>query len=70
MIRKALADIPDVRVFPMMPGFRGGSSEPVQFVLGGSDYSELQKWGEILKAEANNSPLMEGADINYSEKNT
>ncbi|GEK15231.1 vibriobactin export RND transporter permease subunit VexH [Aliivibrio fischeri] len=68
VIRKALADIPDVRVFPMMPGFRGGSSEPVQFVLGGSDYSELQKWGEILKAEANNSPLMEGADINYSEK--
>ncbi|MFA1563130.1 vibriobactin export RND transporter permease subunit VexH [Aliivibrio fischeri] len=68
VIRKALADIPDVRVFPMMPGFRGGSSEPVQFVLGGSDYSELQKWGEILKAETNNSPLMEGADINYSEK--
>ncbi|KAB2823250.1 vibriobactin export RND transporter permease subunit VexH [Aliivibrio finisterrensis] len=68
LIRKTLADIPDVRVFPMMPGFRGGSSEPVQFVLGGSDYKELQKWGDILKAEANNSPLMEGADINYSEK--
>ncbi|NOH84259.1 vibriobactin export RND transporter permease subunit VexH [Vibrio sp. 03-59-1] len=68
LIRKTLVDIPDARVFPMMPGFRGGSSEPVQFVLGGSDYKELQKWAEILKTEANNSSLMEGADINYSEK--
>jgi len=68
MIRKALADIPDARVFPMMPGFRGGSSEPVQFVLGGSDYKELQKWGELMKAKANESGVMNGAEINYSEK--
>ncbi len=67
-VRKALAGIPDVRVFPFMPGFRGGSSEPVQFVLGGSDYPELQQWAEMLKLEAENSPLMEGAEINYSEK--
>lgn len=68
MIRKALVDIPDARVFPMMPGFRGGSSEPVQFVLGGSDYPELQKWSELLKAKANESEIMNGAEINYSEK--
>lgn len=67
-VRKSLAGIPDVRVFPFMPGFRGGSSEPVQFVLGGSDYPELKKWAELLEAEAENSPYMEGADINYSEK--
>lgn len=67
-VRKALAGIPDVRVFPFMPGFRGGSSEPVQFVLGGSDYAELKKWAEILELEAENSPFMEGADIDYSEK--
>ncbi|MGY3568991.1 vibriobactin export RND transporter permease subunit VexH [Vibrio paucivorans] len=66
--RKALAGIPDVRVFPFMPGFRGGSSEPVQFVLGGSDYPELQKWADMLKHEAEASPFMEGADIDYSEK--
>lgn len=68
MIRKALVDIPDARVFPMMPGFRGGSSEPVQFVLGGSDYPELQKWSELLKTKANESEIMNGAEINYSEK--
>jgi len=67
-VRKALTGIPDVRIFPFMPGFRGGSSEPVQFVLGGSDYPELQKWAEILKQAAEDSPMMEGADIDYSEK--
>jgi multidrug efflux pump subunit AcrB len=41
LINKTLANIPDVRVRAMMPGFRGGSSDPVKFVLGGSDYTEL-----------------------------
>ncbi|WP_428776272.1 vibriobactin export RND transporter permease subunit VexH [Vibrio sp.] len=67
-IRRALAGIPDVRVIPFMPGFRGGSSEPVQFVLGGSDYQELKQWAEKLEQIAEESPLMEGADLNYSEK--
>ncbi|MEH0742883.1 vibriobactin export RND transporter permease subunit VexH [Vibrio cholerae] len=67
-VRKALSGIADVRVFPFMPGFRGGSSEPVQFVLGGSDYAELKTWAEKLEAIAEASPYMEGADINYSER--
>ncbi|MEF1283048.1 vibriobactin export RND transporter permease subunit VexH [Vibrio sp. M250220] len=67
-VRKALAGMADVRVFPFMPGFRGGSSEPVQFVLGGSDYSELKTWAEKLEQIAEDSPYMEGSDINYSEK--
>jgi len=67
-VRKALAGIPDVRVIPFMPGFRGGSNEPVQFVLGGSDYPELKEWAETLEVEAANSPYMTGVDINYSEK--
>ncbi len=67
-VRKALAGIPDVRVFPFMPGFRGGSNEPVQFVIGGSDYNELKDWAEKLEAEAANSPYMTGVDTNYSEK--
>ncbi|WP_413111999.1 multidrug efflux RND transporter permease subunit [Thaumasiovibrio sp. DFM-14] len=66
-IRKALAGIPDVRVFPFMPGMRGGSSEPVQMVLGGADYSELNDWAEKLKVIAEDSPYMNGADLDYSE---
>ncbi|OBT14023.1 multidrug transporter AcrB [Vibrio sp. UCD-FRSSP16_10] len=68
VIRKVLGDIPDVRVFPMLPGFRGRSSEPVQYVLGGSDYKELEKWADILKNEADASPFMNGASTDYSEK--
>ena len=67
-VRKALSGIPDVRVIPFMPGFRGGSNEPVQFVLGGSDYTELKEWAEKLEAEAESSTYMTGVDINYSEK--
>ncbi|MFB9217502.1 vibriobactin export RND transporter permease subunit VexH [Vibrio sinaloensis] len=67
-VRKALSGMADVRVIPFMPGFRGGSSEPVQFVLGGSDYPELKQWAEKLEQLAEESPFMEGADINYSEK--
>ncbi|ANU35609.1 vibriobactin export RND transporter permease subunit VexH [Vibrio scophthalmi] len=67
-VRKALSGIADVRVFPFTPGFRGGSSEPVQFVLGGADYEELRDWSEKLKLLAEESPFMEGAEINYSEK--
>lgn len=67
-VRKALSGMADVKVFPFMPGFRGGSSEPVQFVLGGSDYQELKHWAEELEVLAEQSPYMEGADINYSER--
>ncbi|WP_194436362.1 vibriobactin export RND transporter permease subunit VexH [Vibrio fluminensis] len=67
-VRKALNGMADVRVFPFMPGFRGGSSEPVQFVLGGSDYQELKGWAEKLQQLAEDSPYMEGAEIDYSEK--
>ncbi|MBU2898435.1 vibriobactin export RND transporter permease subunit VexH [Vibrio hepatarius] len=67
-VKQALSGIPDVRIFPFMPGFRGGSSEPVQFVLGGADYSELKAWAEKIEQLAEVSPMMEGADIDYSER--
>ncbi|PSW03839.1 multidrug efflux RND transporter permease subunit [Photobacterium lipolyticum] len=67
MVSKALQGIPDVWVRPMMPGFRGGSSEPVQFVLGGSDYDELFKWATQLQEIAENSPMLEGIDLDYAE---
>lgn len=50
-----------------MPGFRGGSSEPVQFVLNGADYTELFEWATVLKNLAEESPMMEGADLDYAE---
>ncbi len=67
IVSEALKDIPDVMVRPMMPGFRGQSNEPVQFVLGGSDYQELFKWATKLKELADESPMMNGADLDYAE---
>ncbi|QFU23865.1 multidrug efflux RND transporter permease subunit [Shewanella eurypsychrophilus] len=67
IVAKALQGIPDVMVRPMLPGFRGQSSEPVQFVIGGSDYKELFKWAEILQEESIHSPILEGADLDYAE---
>lgn len=67
MVRKKLQGIPDVRVWPFMPGFRGGSSEPIQFVLNGADYNELFQWASKLKDIAEDNPMMEGADLDYAE---
>ncbi|KFZ39279.1 multidrug transporter AcrB [Shewanella mangrovi] len=67
MISNALKDIPDVMIRPMLPGFRGRSSEAVQFVIGGSDYKELYKWAQLLQSEANASGIITGADLNYAE---
>ncbi|WP_299793733.1 multidrug efflux RND transporter permease subunit [uncultured Shewanella sp.] len=67
VVSGALQGIPDVMVRPMLPGFRGQSSEPVQFVIGGSDYEELFKWAQVLQEEAIHSPMLEGADLDYAE---
>ncbi|OEF25659.1 multidrug efflux RND transporter permease subunit [Vibrio rumoiensis] len=68
VISKTLSGIPDVRVRAMMPGFRGGSDNPVQFVLGGSDYKELSKWAEFLQHKGEEDGVITGGDLDYSEK--
>ncbi|MCL1074121.1 multidrug efflux RND transporter permease subunit [Shewanella dokdonensis] len=67
IVTQALQEIPDIMIRPMLPGFRGGSSEPVKFVIGGSDYKELFKWAQLLQQQANNSGIMNGADLDYAE---
>ncbi len=68
IINKTLSGIPDVRVRAMMPGFRGRSDSPVQFVLGGSEYKELQKWAEFLQQKGEADGVITGGDLDYSEK--
>lgn len=67
-VKTQLADIPDVRIRPKLPGFKGGSKEPVQIVLSGSDYSELNQWAKVMQSKMDESPLMTGSLIDYSEK--
>ncbi len=63
-----LAGIPDVMIRTFQPGFRGGSTASVQFVLQGSDYAELYQQGLALKEAAAQSGLMETPDLDYAEK--
>ncbi|HHQ4575799.1 TPA: efflux RND transporter permease subunit, partial [Aeromonas hydrophila] len=58
-----LAGIPDVMIRTFQPGFRGGSTAAVQFVLQGSDYAELYQQGLALKEAAAQSGLMETPDL-------
>ena len=68
-VRGRLADLPGVRVFPVMrQGFGARVQKPVQFVIGGGTYAELSAWRDILlqKIEANNPGLV-GLDWDYKE---
>jgi multidrug efflux pump len=50
-INGKLQNISDVRGYAMMPqGFQshGGSSQPIQFVLSGTDYDKLAEWRDIV----------------------
>ena len=60
-----ITSVPGVRAFPVMPqSIRGGGVEkPIQFVLLGSTYEKLEKWKNILKAEARKN----GKIINISD---
>ena len=66
-VQRALVGIPDVKIWPMLPGFRGGSGDPVQFVLRGSDYAELFKFANQLKNQAQESGLFNSLDLDYAE---
>ncbi len=66
-VRGKLSDLPGIRAFPVMRrGIGGGTSKPVQFVLGGSTYEKLAEWRNILleKVQENN-PGFVGLDSDY-----
>jgi multidrug efflux pump len=64
-----LSDLPGVRAFPVMrQGFGGGTSKPVQFVLGGGTYEELAQWRDILIDKINEkNPGLTDIDSDYKE---
>ena len=63
-----LKGIPDISLRPYQPGMAGRSSAPIQFVLQGSDYDEINHWAMQLKDEAAASGMMLNPDLDYSEK--
>jgi len=68
-VSQRLADLPGVRVFPVMrQGFGARVQKPVQFVIGGGTYAELAGWRDILleKIQEDNPGLV-GLDWDYKE---
>ena len=63
-----LAGIPDITLRPFQPGFRGRSQAPVQYVLQGSDYQQLNQWALQLQQAAAGSGVVINPDLDYSEK--
>ena len=68
-VRKRLAGLPGVRVFPVMrQGFGSRIQKPVQFVIGGGTYTQLAEWRDILVEQINrNNPGLVGLDWDYKE---
>ncbi|MEJ2592196.1 MAG: efflux RND transporter permease subunit, partial [Candidatus Thiodiazotropha sp.] len=68
-LRKKLADLPGVKVFPVMrQGFGRRIQKPVQFVIGGGTYAELAEWRDILLEKINqDNPGLLGLDYDYKE---
>lgn len=64
-----LADLPGVRAFPIMrQGFGGGTQKPVQFVIGGGTYDQLEQWRDILLEKINaDNPGLTGVEFDYKE---
>lgn len=61
--------IPGVMAFPIEPGSLGqsGFSQPVQFVIAGTDYKELAKWRDLMQAEIASNTQIRNADWDYKE---
>ena len=61
--------IPGVMAFPIEPGSLGqsGFSQPLQFVIQGTDYKELAKWRDLLKEEIKGNTRIRNPDWDYKE---
>ena len=60
---------PGIMAFPIMPQGLGQSSrgKPVQIVLGGTSYTQLMKWRDIVMEHASKNPGLQGLDSDYKE---
>jgi multidrug efflux pump len=61
--------IPGIMAFPIEPGSLGqsGFSQPVQFVLAGTDYQELAKWRDLLNKAVQANTNIRNPDWDYKE---
>jgi multidrug efflux pump len=65
-----LDEIPGVRSHVFMPRSLGirGDGRPVEMVLGGPDYEQLQGWRDLLLEAMRDMPELESPDSDYQER--
>ncbi len=67
-VRGLLAKIPGARAIPQVrQGLVRGGGQPLQVVLGGSDYAQLVQWRDILQARMEANPGLKDIDSDYKE---
>lgn len=66
-VRKDLSDLSGVKAIPVMRSSIGGRiQKPIQFVIGGSSYEELEKWKGLMDdAIEQTNPGLTGLDWDY-----
>ncbi len=65
----AWSQLPDVRVFTFMRSgiSRHGGGQPVQFVIGGTNYEELARWRDVILRKARQNPGLSRVDSDLKE---
>jgi len=67
-VKGQIADLTGVRAFAVMrQGLGGGIRKPVQFVIGGSNYSDLARWRDTILTKAAQNAGLSGLDHDYKE---
>ncbi|MCB1625902.1 MAG: efflux RND transporter permease subunit, partial [Pseudomonadales bacterium] len=69
-VQQRVNTIAGVRIMVIQPpSFGGGAGQPLQVVIGGSEYAELADWSEKIMARvAADNPNIIGLDSNYQER--
>jgi multidrug efflux pump len=69
-VREKLAQLPGVRSFVFTPGSLGlrADSRPVEMVIGGPDYGQLQEWRDLLLLALDDEPALTDPDADYQER--
>ncbi len=68
-VRRKVSAIPDAQIFPVMrQGFgRGSGGQPIQFVIGGTDYGELANWRDLMMDRIADYPGIVNAQTDLRE---
>ncbi|MGI9275407.1 MAG: efflux RND transporter permease subunit [Endozoicomonas sp.] len=67
-VRQLLGSMPEFRVMPMVPSsFGTRARQPVEIVIGGGSYEQVQGWVQTVMDKARENPLLLDLDSDYKE---